>query len=171
MLPGAPASALTPDQEATKPVERAQRTLVLIKPDAVQRGLTGEILARLERRGLRIVALRLLHMEEAMARQHYAPHAGQPFFPGLVHFITSSPLVAMVLEGSDAVEVVRQSMGATDPRQAAPGTIRGDLAIDIGRNLVHGSDSPEAAAREIALFFTPEEIISYGRDADRWISE
>lgn len=157
--------------EATKPVDRAQRTLVLIKPDALQRGLTGEILARLERRGLRIVALRLLHMDEGMARRHYAAHEGKAFFPGLVRFITSAPLVAMVLEGDDAVEVVRQTMGATDPRQAAPGTVRGDLAVDIGRNLVHGSDSPEAAAREIALFFAPGELFDDQRDVEPWVSE
>ena len=148
-----------------------QRTLVLIKPDAVQRGLVGELILRLERRGLRIAAARLLQMDDALARRHYAPHQGKGFFPGLVQFITSGPVVALVLEGKDAIEAVRQTMGATDPLQAAPGTIRGDLALDIGRNLVHGSDSVDAAEQEIALFFKPEELVSYRRGVEGWITE
>jgi nucleoside-diphosphate kinase len=145
-----------------------QRTLVLIKPDAVQRGLAGEIISRLERRGLRIVALRMLQVDEALAHRHYAEHREKPFFHQLVRFITSAPVIAAVLEGPHAVEVVRQSMGATDPRKAAPGTIRGDFGLDITYNLVHGSDSEATAQREIALFFGEDEIISYRRDVDRW---
>ena len=148
-----------------------QRTLVLIKPDAVQRGLAGEILSRLERRGLKIVALRLMQMDDALARRHYAEHEGKPFVDSLVRFITSSPLVAGVLEGPNAIEVVRGVMGATDPQQAAPGTIRGDLALYIQNNLIHGSDSPEAAAREIALFFDEGDILSWERSTDPWVFE
>jgi len=147
-----------------------ERTLVLIKPDALQRGLAGEIIGRLERRGLRIVAARLLHMDRHMAERHYAAHRGKPFFPGLVEFITSGPLLALVFQGKDAIEVTRQTMGATDPVKAAPGTIRGDLALDIGHNLVHGSDGPQAAREEISLFFREEEILDYRRDIDRWIT-
>lgn len=148
-----------------------ERTLVLVKPDAVQRGLIGTVLARLEQRGLKIVAMKMLQLDEALARQHYAPLADMPFFPGLIKFITSGPLVAAVVEGPRAIELVRQTMGATDPAKAAPGTIRGDFGLDIGRNVIHGSDSPENAEREIALFFRPEEILSYPRDVDRWIME
>lgn len=129
------------------------RTLVLCKPDCVERGLVGEIVGRLERKGLRVVALELRHLDAAIAEQHYAEHAGKPFFGDLVAFITRSPLVAMVVEGPEAWKVVRTLMGATNPREAAPGTIRGDLAIEMTENLVHGSDGPESAAREIALFF------------------
>jgi nucleoside-diphosphate kinase len=148
-----------------------ERTLVLIKPDAMQRGLAGEIIARLERRGLRIVAMRMLHMDEALAGQHYVAHEGKAFFEGLIQFITSSPIIAAVFEGKNAVEIVRQAMGATSPAQAAPGTIRGDLGIDIGRNLVHGSDSLEAAEKEIRLFFQEGEIFSYERSIDPWVFE
>jgi len=148
--------------------QKVERTLVLIKPDAVQRGLAGEILSRLERRGLRIVALKMMQVDEALAHQHYAEHRDKPFFGELVRFITSAPLIACVVEGPQAVEVVRQTMGATDPKKAAPGTIRGDLGLDITHNLIHGSDSQETARREIALFFREEEILSYRRDIDRW---
>ncbi len=148
-----------------------ERTLVLIKPDALQRGLAGEIIARLERRGLKIVALKMLHMDQALAQRHYRVHQGKPFFAGLVRFITSSPLIAMVLEGLRAVEAVRRTMGETDPTLATPGTLRGDLGLDIGRNLVHGSDSLESAREEIALFFREEEILSYQQDRGRWIIE
>ena len=136
-----------------------QRTLVLIKPDAVERGLAGEIIARLERKGLKIVAMRMLQMDKAMAERHYAIHEDKPFFPALVDFITSSPIIAAVVEGKNAVEVVRRMMGETDPLQAAPGTIRGDFGLDIGQNLIHGSDSEENAQQEISLFFSEEEII------------
>ena len=148
-----------------------ERTLVLVKPDGVQRGLSGAIISRLEARGLRIVAMKMLQVSRDMAMKHYGVHQGKPFFDGLVEFITSSPVIAMVLEGRGAVEMVRSSMGVTDPLKAQPGTIRGDLAVDIGRNLVHGSDSQETASQEIALFFSPGEILGYDRDVDRWITE
>jgi len=147
------------------------RTLVLIKPDALQRGLAGEVLSRLERRGLKIVALRLMRMDGALARRHYAEHEGKPFLEGLVRFITSGPLIAAVLEGPNAVELVRRTMGATDPQQAEPGTIRGDLGVFIQNNLIHGSDSPESAKREIALFFDDSDIVSWQRDTDRSVWE
>jgi nucleoside-diphosphate kinase len=133
--------------------EPGNRTLVLCKPDAVERGLVGEVVGRLERKGLKIVALEMRLLDEATAKQHYAEHDGKPFFGDLVAFITRSPLVAMVVEGPEAFKVVRTLMGATNPREAAPGTLRGDLAIEMTENLVHGSDGPESAAREIALFF------------------
>lgn len=148
-----------------------ERTLVLVKPDAVQRGLIGEVLSRIEKTGLKLVALKMLHMDKEMAGRHYAIHQGKPFFEGLVGFITSSPLVAAVFEGPNAVEVVRKTMGATDPVKAAPGTIRGDLALDIGRNAVHGSDSKENAEKEINLFFSPKDIVSYKRNVEPWIIE
>jgi len=148
-----------------------ERTLVLIKPDAMQRSLAGEIAARLERRGLRIVAMRLFQMEEALARRHYAEHEGKPFYEGLISFITSCPIIAAVFEGINAVEVVRKTMGATNPAAAEPGTIRGDLALETSRNLIHGSDSLESAQREIALFFQEEEMHTYPRDVDRWLFE
>ena len=142
-----------------------------MKPDAMQRGLAGEILSRLERRGLRIAALRLFQMDEAMARRHYGEHEGKPFYEGLISYITACPIIAAVMEGSDAVEVVRRTVGATNPAEAEPGTIRGDLALETGRNLIHGSDSPESAKREIALFFREDELHSYARDVDRWLFE
>lgn len=148
-----------------------ERTLVIIKPDAVQRGLIGEIITRFERRGLRIAALKLIHIDEPLARRHYAIHEGKPFYEALIRYITSSPVAVMVLEGNDAIEIVRRTMGATNPAEAAPGTIRADLGLEIGRNLVHGSDGPETAGFEVGLFFTEEEILSYGRDADCWIFE
>ena len=129
------------------------RTLILVKPDAFARNLTGEILARIERKGLRIAALKLMTMDRALAEQHYAEHEGKPFFGELVEFITSGPLVAMVLEGYEAVVAARQVIGATNPLEASPGSIRGDFALEIGQNMVHGSDSNESAAREAALFF------------------
>jgi nucleoside-diphosphate kinase len=130
-----------------------ERTLILVKPDAFARSLTGEILARFERKGLRVVALAQLSMERSLAERHYAEHEGKPFYGELVDFITSGPLVAMVLEGDSAVEAARQVIGATNPLEAAPGSIRGDLAISVGQNMVHGSDSRESAAREVELFF------------------
>jgi nucleoside-diphosphate kinase len=129
------------------------RTLILVKPDAFARNLTGEIIARFERKGLRLVALKLMTMTRELAQQHYAEHEGKPFFEELVSFITSGPLVAMVLEGEAAVEAARQVIGATNPLQAAPGSIRGDFAVAVGQNMVHGSDAPESAAREVGLFF------------------
>ena len=148
-----------------------ERTLVLVKPDGVQRGLAGEVISRLERRGLKMVAMKLMQVDDSLARQHYGEHVDRPFFPGLVSFITSGPIVAMAWEGDDAISMVRQTMGATNPVDSAPGTIRGDLAINIGRNLVHGSDSLESAQRELGLFFTPGEILSYQRSTDAWITE
>lgn len=148
-----------------------ERTLFIIKPDAVQRGLIGEIIARFERRGLRLVAMKMLRMSQELARRHYAIHEGKPFFEPLVAYITSAPVVVMVWEGPKAIEVVRRTMGATNPLDAAPGTIRADYALEIGRNLVHGSDGPQTAVTEIELFFTPEEILSWERDTDRWIIE
>ena len=148
-----------------------ERTLLIIKPDAVQRGLIGEIVTRFERRGLRIAALKLIHIDEPLARRHYAIHEGKPFYEPLIRYITSSPVVVMVLEGNAAIEIVRRTMGATNPTEATPGTIRADFGLEIGRNLVHGSDGPETAAFEVPLFFTEDEILSYGRDTDRWIFE
>lgn len=148
-----------------------EQTLVLVKPDGVQRGLTGEIIGRLERRGLKLVAMKLMQVDDALAHRHYGEHIDRPFFAGLVSFITSGPVVAMAWEANNAVEIVRSTMGVTNPANAAPGTIRGDLGVDIGRNLIHGSDSPESATRELALFFQPEEILSYSRSNDGWIVE
>ena len=148
-----------------------EQSLVLIKPDAMQRGLAGTIIDRLERRGLKLVAMKMLHLDKALAERHYAIHAGKPFFEGLVSYISSSPVIALVVEGERAVEVVRQTMGATDPAKAEAGSIRSDFGLDIGRNLVHGSDSIENAEKEISLFFSPDEILSYRRDIDNWITE
>ena len=148
-----------------------EQSLVLLKPDAVQRGLVGELLSRLEHRGLKLVAMKMLQIDEALAAEHYAAHVGKPFYEGLISFITSGPLVAIVLEGESAIGVVRATMGATDPVRAAPGTIRGDLALSVGLNLVHGSDSAAAAKTEIALFFSPAEVLAYERDNEQWITE
>ena len=148
-----------------------ERTLVLVKPDGVQRGLMGEIISRLERRGLKLAAMKLMRLDQAKAEEHYGEHVERPFFRGLVDFITSGPLVAMVWEADGAVEIVRNTMGATNPKDSPLGTIRGDLGVNIGRNLVHGSDSVESAQREIALFFQPAEILDYARSNDSWITE
>ena len=148
-----------------------ERTLVLVKPDAMQRSLASEILERLERRGLRIVGLKLLQVDRALAERHYGEHVGKPFYEGLVAYITACPIIAAVFEGTGAVEAVRGTMGKTNPREAAPGTIRGDLGVEIGRNLVHGSDSLESAQREVALFFQPSELYDVSRDVDRWVFE
>ena len=148
-----------------------EQTLVLVKPDGVQRGLVGEIIARLERRGLKLAGLKLMQVDEALARQHYAEHVERAFFPGLLQFITAAPVVAMVWEANNAVALVRQTLGETNPANSPAGTIRGDFGIDIGRNLTHGSDSPESAEREVNLFFRPEEIIPYARSLDAWITE
>ena len=148
-----------------------ETTLVLLKPDAVQRGLVGTITARLENTGLKIVGMKLMRVSNDLAERHYAEHVGKPFFEGLVSFITSGSIVAMALEGDGAISIVRKTMGATNPVDSAPGSIRGDFATDIGRNLVHGSDSPESAARELALFFDDSEILDYARSTDAWIRE
>lgn len=146
-----------------------ERTLILIKPDGVQRALIGHIVGRYEQRGLRIAGMKLMRVPRELAEQHYDAHRGKPFFAGLIEFITSSPLVALAVEGPNAIVICREINGATRPVQAAPGTIRGDLALDTGHNLVHGSDSPEAAAHELALWFTPAELVDYERDLDRWV--
>jgi nucleoside-diphosphate kinase len=147
-----------------------ERTLLIIKPDAVQRGLIGDIITRLERRGLKIVALKMMHISKELASKHYAVHFGKPFYDGLIEYITSSPVVVMAVEGKKAIQIVRNTMGVTNPADAAPGTIRGDFAVEIGRNLVHGSDGSETAEFELNLFF-PEKAPSWRRDTDRWISE
>jgi len=146
-----------------------ERTLVLCKPDAVQRGLVGRIVARFEEKGLKIVGLKMLHVDETLARRHYQEHFEKPFFSDLVSFITSSPVVAMAIEGENAIEVVRKLMGVTNPQQAAAGTIRGDYGLDLTKNLVHGSDSHASAQRELPLFFSPEEIRSYKLDLESWM--
>ena len=148
-----------------------ERTLVLVKPDAMQRGLAGEVISRLERRGLKIVAIRLLKVTKPLAKQHYAEHEGKPFFPGLVDYITSSPIIAAVFEGNNAIAATRQTMGATSPTEAAPGSIRADFGLERGRNLTHASDSPASAKREIALFFGEMPPIAWQRDTDRWMFE
>ncbi len=148
-----------------------ERTLILVKPDAMQRGLAGEILVRLERRGLRIAGLKLLHVDGALAERHYGEHIGKPFYEGLVQYITACPIIAAVFEGTDAVEAVRRSMGKTNPRDADPGTIRGDFGLEIGRNLLHGSDSVESAEREVGLFFQESELHAYERAVDAWVTE
>src|SRR5690606_10422128 len=148
-----------------------EQTLVLVKPDGVQRGLIGEIITRLERRGLKLIGMKFMRVSRELASTHYEAHVGKPFYEGLVNYITSSPIVAMVGEGKDGIQVVRTTMGATNAAAAAPGTIRGDFAVEIGRNLVHGSDGTESAAREVALFFSPDELISWQRENDRWIRE
>lgn len=148
-----------------------ERTLIIIKPDAVQRGLVGQIIHRFERRGLRIAALKFMQITPDLARLHYAVHEGRPFYEPLVDYITSGPVAVMLLEGKDAIQVARRTMGATNPAQADPGTIRADFGLEVGRNLVHGSDSPQTAAFEIPLFFREGEIVSWKRDLGRWISE
>ena len=148
-----------------------ERTLVLVKPDGVQRGLIGEVISRLERRGLKLVGMKFMQVDDALARQHYGEHVDRPFFGGLVDFITSSPVVAMAWEADNAVEAVRNTMGQTNPTTSPLGTIRGDLGLDIGRNLVHGSDSLESAERELSLFFKTSELLNYSRANDPWIKE
>ncbi len=146
-----------------------ERTFFAVKPDGVGRGLVGELLGRLERKGLRLVGLKLMQVSEGLAREHYADHREKPFFAGLVSFITSGPIVATVWEGREAISTVRSLMGATDPAKAAPGTLRGDFGLSISANLVHGSDSPESAAREISLFFRTEELVGAARPEESWI--
>jgi len=148
-----------------------ERTLVLVKPDAMQRGLASEVLGRFERRGLKLVALRMLQIDEALAARHYAEHVGKPFYERLCNFITSGPVIAAVFEGEGAVALARQTIGATDPAKAAPGSIRGDFGINMGRNMVHGSDSPESAVREVALFFDEKDILGWERSLEGWIVE
>jgi nucleoside-diphosphate kinase len=148
-----------------------ERTLVLIKPDAVQRGLIGEILSRLERRGLRLVAAKFMAVSRDLAEAHYAVHKGKPFYDGLIEYITSSPVMAMVWEGPNAIAAVRQTMGSTRPTEAAPGSVRHDFGLEVGRNLTHASDAPETAKAEVALWFDDAELVDWQRDLDRWILE
>ncbi len=145
-----------------------QRTLLLVKPDGVQRQLVGRVLARFEERGLKLVGLKLVQVDRALAEQHYAVHREKPFFAGLVEFITSSPLIALALEGPNAIAVVRTMVGATRPHEAAPGTIRGDFALETAQNLIHASDGADTATAELALWFAPGELVEYTREIDRW---
>ncbi len=148
-----------------------ERTFVMLKPDAVQRGLIGEIISRIEKKGLKIVAMKMLKIDRELAEKHYEEHREKPFFKNLVNFITSAPVVAMVVEGKNAVKIVRNLVGATNPEEALPGTIRGDFGLEIGRNVIHASDSIKSAEREIALFFRDEEIVEYRRIDEEWIYE
>jgi len=148
-----------------------ERSLVLIKPDGVQRGLIGEVIARLERRGLRLVGARFLHVSQELAETHYAIHQGKPFYDGLIAYITSAPVMAMVWEGTNAIAAVRQTMGATRPTEAAPGSVRHDFALEVGRNLTHASDSVENGQEEVSLWFTDQELVSWERAIDPWVFE
>lgn len=148
-----------------------ERTLVLIKPDGVQRGLIGDITSRLERRGLRLVAARFVQVGRELAERHYAVHQGKPFYDGLIAYITSAPVMAMVWEGPHAIGAVRQTMGSTRPTEAAPGSVRHDYGLTVGRNLTHASDSAQTAADEISLWFQPGELVDWDRSIDRWIFE
>jgi nucleoside-diphosphate kinase len=145
-----------------------ERTLVLVKPDGVQRLLVGRILARFEERGLKLIGLKLVAVDRNLAERHYAVHREKPFYGGLVDFITSGPLVAVALEGPNAIAVVRSMVGATRPNEAATGTIRGDFALETAQNLIHASDGPETASTELALWFAPDELLAYDREIDRW---
>ncbi len=148
-----------------------ERTLIIIKPDAVQRGLTGEILKRFEQRGLRLIGMKFVQVSEDLAKRHYDVHEGKPFFNDLVAYITSSPVVVIALEGTNAIAAARQTIGSTKPHEAAAGTIRGDFALEIGRNLVHGSDSVENGEKEVANFFSDDELTRWTRNTDSWIFE
>lgn len=148
-----------------------ERTLVIAKPDAVQRGLIGEVIGRLERRGLKLVGMKMIQMDKDLAHEHYGIHEGKPFFEGLIAYITAAPVVVMAWEGPQAIQVVRRTMGATKPAEATPGTLRADYGLEVGRNLVHGSDGVDTAKKEIALFFDEAELLQWDRDTDRWILE
>jgi nucleoside-diphosphate kinase len=148
-----------------------EKTLVLVKPDGVQRGLVGEVISRLERRGLRLAAARFMSVSQDLAETHYAIHKGKPFYEGLIRYITSAPVMAMVWEGPNAIAAVRQTMGATRPTEAAPGSLRHDFALEVGRNLTHASDTVENGEKEVSLWFRQEELVEWSREADRWIFE
>ena len=149
-----------------------ERTFIALKPDAVQRGYIGEIITRFERKGFKLVGMKLMQVTAAIAEEHYGEHRAKPFFKGLVDFITSGPIVAMAWEGDNVVETARKMMGATNPKDAAPGTIRGDFSVDLGRNVIHGSDSPASAERELAIFFKKEELLSgWARTTEGWVYE
>jgi nucleoside-diphosphate kinase len=148
-----------------------EQTLIIVKPDGVQRGLIGNVVTRFEQRGLKFVGLKLIQITQELAEQHYGVHKGKPFYPGLVQYITSGPVVVGVVEGPKAISVVRNTMGATNAAEAIPGTIRGDYALEIGFNIIHGSDGPETAVKEINLFFKPEELLTYTLVNDQWVYE
>ncbi|MDD7424593.1 MAG: nucleoside-diphosphate kinase [Candidatus Methanomethylophilaceae archaeon] len=148
-----------------------ERTYLMVKPDGVQRGLCGEIVSRFEKKGLKLVAMKLMVIPKEVAENHYGEHKGKPFFPSLISYITSGPVLAMVWEGEDAVSVCRNMMGKTNPKESAPGTIRGDYGMQVGMNIIHGSDSVESAEREISIFFRPEELVSYDKTIQSWIYE
>ena len=148
-----------------------ERTYLMVKPDGVQRGLCGEIVSRFEKKGLKLVAMKLMAIPKEVAENHYGEHKGKPFFPSLISYITSGPVLAMVWEGEDAVSVCRNMMGKTNPKESAPGTIRGDYGMQVGMNIIHGSDSVESAEREISIFFRPEELVSYDKTIQSWIYE
>lgn len=148
-----------------------ERTFIIVKPDAVQRGLTGEVIRRFETRGLRIIGMKFMQIDEALAKKHYAEHDGKPFFNSLVEYITSAPVVVMALEGTNAVKAARNTIGATNPAESGAGTIRGDFGLEIGRNLVHGSASVDEGVAEVANFFDEAELVSWSRETDRWIFE
>jgi len=153
------------------PEENMERSLVLVKPDAVQRGLIGEVILRLERRGLRLVGAKFIAVSDELAKTHYAIHQGKPFFDSLIKYITSAPVMAMVWEGPNAIHAIRQTMGSTRPTEAAPGSIRHDFALEIGRNLTHASDTVENGEKEVALWFAPRELVNWQRAVDQWIFE
>ena len=148
-----------------------ERTFLMVKPDGVARGLLGEVLRRVEGKGLKIIAVKMLRVDEPLGKRHYEEHREKPFFPGLISFITSGPSVAMVVEGRDAIKVMRAMIGKTDPKEAPPGTIRGDFGLDVGKNIVHASDSKASAEREMALYFAPEELLTYSRADESWVYE
>ncbi len=148
-----------------------ERSLIIFKPDAVQRGLTGPILTRLEQRGLKFAGLKMIQIDATLARNHYAIHEGKPFFEELVRYITSGPVIVAAITGEGVIQMIRNTVGATNPVNAAPGTIRGDFAVEIGRNLIHASDSPENGEKEVTLFFQPSELVEWARSADPWIHE
>ncbi|MBI4344694.1 MAG: nucleoside-diphosphate kinase [Euryarchaeota archaeon] len=148
-----------------------ERTFLMVKPDGVARGLLGEVLRRVEGKGLKITAMKMLRVDEPLGKRHYEEHREKPFFPGLISFITSGPSVAMVVEGRDAIKVMRAMIGKTDPKEASPGTIRGDFGLDVGKNIVHASDSKSSAEREMALYFAPEELLTYSRADEPWVYE
>ena len=148
-----------------------ERTLIIAKPDAVQRGLSGEILRRFEQRGLKLIGMKFMQVTPELAAQHYGEHVGKPFYDGLVKYITSGPVVVMAFAGQNATAAARVTIGATKPHESPAGTIRGDFGMDIGRNLVHGSDSPESGQREVGIFFNEDELFNWGRDTERWIYE
>jgi len=148
-----------------------EKTLVLVKPDGVQRGLVGEVISRLERRGLKLIAAKFMMVSQNLAEEHYAIHQGKSFYDGLIRYITSAPVMAMVWEGPNAIAAVRQTMGSTRPTEAAPGTLRHDFALQVGRNLTHASDTSENGEKEVSLWFSPDELVAWNRDVDRWILE